>query len=75
VDKFLEGDFPTGLWKASPQLPHSLKALFESIFAENRGILEYYTKVIKGACAKLLFSTRFSTSCGKVAEKSTEMEI
>ena len=41
------------------------------IFRKNREILENFTNFQASACAKLIFSTRFSTTCGKVLGKST----
>jgi hypothetical protein len=71
VDKIPSFRFSTELWRVCPHIQQGRVCRKRGIFGKNRGILEIYTNFSIPACAKLLFSTRFSTTCGKVGGKST----
>ncbi len=76
VEKFLKNLFSTSLWRGFPQFPKASRASKNGIRVEFWGFLEFYTKDHGQACAKLIFSTHFSTSCGKVCSfPETERRI
>ena len=66
--------FPQACGELIPSVhrcPQPRNVVKRGFFVEKQGFLVFYTNPKTRTCAKLTFSTRFSTTCGKVMEKST----
>ena len=63
--------FSTGLWRFYPHFPWGSRGRKLGNYRDFGRILMNSTNFHKASCVKLLFSTQFSTSCGKVYGKLT----